>query len=233
MAIAFDNGDGTTGTTTVSLTQTFTPVGTPRAIISIVVATGETGDVISGITYGGVAMERVGYAVNASGETGACWVYFLGAGIPTGAQSIVPTVSSGTTAKAIRNYSFTAAKDCRLAGTKVGTVVSTSQANPSVTITGISGASEGFAGLFTGLDAPASVTAGSGFTKNGSIDQGTTSACMEYQTTPNASGNNVIAFTSAADDVAMVAGAFEEFDPSTLKVPCIFLNQAVNQASTY
>jgi hypothetical protein len=103
--IAFDAQSETTGTTTLSWTHT--PVGTPRAAVVFCVASTSATDVFSGATYGGTAMTLINGAADSAGEPAFTEGYFLGASVPTGAQTAVCTISSGTTAKWAVAYTFT------------------------------------------------------------------------------------------------------------------------------
>src|SRR5574343_1167810 len=98
MAVAFDafsNVAAGTGT----LSWTHTPVGTPRGVRVDIVEDGGTNGV-SGVTYGGVAMELVAVNAKASGEAGTDITYFLGNNIPTGAQTVSVSVSDAVSKRA-------------------------------------------------------------------------------------------------------------------------------------
>jgi hypothetical protein len=100
MAVALDAtsaGAGGTG----NFNWTHTPVGTPKGVwVVIPQDTGQT-DEVTAVTYGGVAMERViaGSPTNpifrdgVGGDDGGIYEYFLGSGIPTGAQTVAVTVN--------------------------------------------------------------------------------------------------------------------------------------------
>lgn len=96
--------------TATARTLTFTPTGTPRGIIVRIVQTGASTDQVSGVTYGGVAMKRWAFYQNTGTEPGAVYIYFLGVGIPAGAQSCIVT-STGTSPKILTCANVTAAAD--------------------------------------------------------------------------------------------------------------------------
>jgi hypothetical protein len=205
MAIAFDATSNQINTGSLSITHT--PVGTPKGVFFFVIVNNDTATPTS-VTYGGVAMTLINSAADSSGEIGSCFGYFLGSSIPTGAQTVAATVTAGKDVAGVV-ITVTAAGNTQLAGTGSGKVEGDT-ANPSVTITGITGASYGAAGLFSGLGAVGNVAAGSGQTTRGQVDFGNQVASAESSTSENASGNLTIAFTSVTDDVAMVAIAIEE-----------------------
>jgi hypothetical protein len=90
MAVAFDAftaGDTGVGSFTVS----HTPVGTPRAAIALVKYTTLTG----AVTYGGEVMTLVNGDALAGPSSANLAVYFLGSGVPTGAQDCANADSTG------------------------------------------------------------------------------------------------------------------------------------------
>lgn len=206
--IGFDAASEATGTTTFSWTHT--PVGTAKGIAVCVFVNTAATDVISGVTYGGTAMAQVASAGDSAGEPGFTECYFLGASIPTGAQTVQVTVSSGTTAKHAVAVSVTSSSgsNTQLVGT-AGTIA-TDTANPSITVSTITGPSFGFAGIFSGQNAEGSTTAGTDETIRHSHDFGTQTTAMETSTTQQSSGNQVLNFTMAIEDTAMVAFAIEQ-----------------------
>lgn len=210
--IAFDAVSEGTGTTTLSWTHA--PVGTPRGIFVFCIADTSSTDVFSGATYGGVSMLRITSAADTATEPGFVEGYFLGVAIPTGNQTVVCTISSGSTAKHGAAISVTAGTDTRFAGT-TGCAVNNNAANPSCTVTGTLSKSYGAAGFFSGLPNETDITAGSGETLRISNDFGATVTQIESSTSEQAThGNHVLNFTSATDDVAMVGIVIEEGNPA-------------------
>lgn len=220
MALAFDASSESLVAVT-SRTWTHTPVGTPRGVFVGVVINSFTGttvaDSITSVTYGGVTMSLIGSVEDlGSGANGKALLYFLGTSIPTGAQSVVVTKSGTTEDTWGAAVTVTAGADTEGAGTIFGTAVNSS---PSVTITGIAGASYGFGVIWSDLNAPTSITAGSGHTKRQDVDFGAESAAIESSTSENASGNLTIAFTAASNGGAFVGMAIQEISsgPANLK----------------
>ena len=165
---------------------------------------------VTGITYGGVSMSFVDSAKNA--ENRWCIVYYLGTGIPTGTQSVSVSLSSSK-AFSVQAIGITASNDTELAGIGSAKTVTTGS-NPSVSITGISGASYGFGFFYSGLPNTGDVTAGSGMTMRLQRDVGPETLHAESRTSELASGNMTIAFTASSDTVSMVGVAVQESTPS-------------------
>jgi hypothetical protein len=212
--IVFDASSEGTGTSTLSWTHT--PVGTPRGVILFCVNTGSATDVFTGATYGGVSMTQLNSASDSLGEAGFTEGYFLGASIPTGAQTAACSVLSGIQAKWGVAFSVTADTNTQTAGTISCIAESGAGAgidDPSCTVSTITGASWAAAALYSGQTAAASTSAGSGFTLSQANEFGSFSSASEYATAQKSSGDWTAVFTTAgADDVAMVAIAIEETD---------------------
>lgn len=81
-----------------SFSWTHTPGGTPRGVLVFVVGLVTAADDSTAVTYGGVPMTAVsgGFAVDTATEPMSCKAWFLGASVPTGAQSIVVTRNNNT-----------------------------------------------------------------------------------------------------------------------------------------
>jgi hypothetical protein len=201
--VMLDQVSGGTGTTTFSWTHT--PFATPRGVVVMVAANTSGTDVISGVTYGGVAMTRVGFAADTGGEIGAAWMYFLGSGVLSGARTVQVTVSSGSTAKRGVAATLLAGGDIRVAASGV---TQGDAANPNVTLTTTSefrGMAIGW--LFSGKDATSNLTAGTDFQLFGQHDFGVQVALGQWGAKEGA--NIACGLTATSDDVAMVAAAFE------------------------
>jgi hypothetical protein len=190
-----------------------TPVGTPKGVV-VIIGQDTSADNVTAVTYGGVAMTRVRYAADTSGEAIANWMYFLGAAIPTGVQSVSITVT-GTDGHTAWCGTITAAADTEV---NQSNVVQADVLNPSITLptsAGFSGIV--FSGITSGVNAPASITGGASFTEfTATRDYGIVSGKSEYRLM---SGANVVAnWTIASDDVAMTAAAIQEI-ASVISIP--------------
>ena len=207
MAVAFDAfSNGTAGTGDISFTHT--PVRTPRGAIVIVLGVSGT-DGVSGVTYGGVAMAEVSGSPNLKGtaELAGAYVYFLGASIPTGAQTVAMT-SSNTHLKSISCITLTAAADTEVVDSD-GTINSDSVADPSVTLS--LGGRTAFAaiGLVSGQDAVTGITPPSGWTSR--LEQDAGAVTVGHYTYDTIGSTDVAAgWTQTAEDATAIAVAVSE-----------------------
>lgn len=102
MTIAFD-----ASTSSTSTSFTHTPVGTPRAIV--ILATGpNSGGSLSSVSYGGVALTKIRHDELTSGAQSQSEIWLLGAGVPTGAQTVLVTYGGFSEVTVV---SFTANSD--------------------------------------------------------------------------------------------------------------------------
>ena len=114
MALAFDaTSEATAG---IAPSWTHTPVGTPRGVLVGIMDTADA-DNVTGVTYGGVSMTEVsGSPLNVTGTAGiVLHLFFLGASIPTGAQTV--TVSGSSTTKQAWACTVTADEDTEVQNT--------------------------------------------------------------------------------------------------------------------
>ena len=93
MALAYDafsNGNNVFDTS-LDISFTHTPVGTPRGVIAFVVASTTFADGVAGVTYGGTPLTQVTGSPNLFDGTVdfAVHAFHLGSSIPTGAQTVV------------------------------------------------------------------------------------------------------------------------------------------------
>lgn len=90
-AIAHDAASGATRATGPgTLSWTHTPVGTPKGVVVATASQSGSATAISGVTYGGVAMTGPIESQTNSGNI-RVMIWFLGSGIPTGAQTVAAT----------------------------------------------------------------------------------------------------------------------------------------------
>jgi hypothetical protein len=138
MAVAFDAVSSSGVPATGNLSFTHTPVGTPRAIIVMVVqATGLT-DEVTDVTYGGVTMtEMTGSPLSFDAtRDSVIYAYFLGSSIPTGAQTVAVTVNGTGSNKNARCFSLTASADTEVVDTSTFTSASTTSPSVGVSLGG-------------------------------------------------------------------------------------------------
>lgn len=204
-------GSGGGCNTASTFSHTHTPVGTPRGVAVSVHHLGDSTDDISACTYGGVAMAKICFAQDTTTAPGSATMFFLGASIPTGAQTVECTDDDTTTStKQLAATTVTAGANTETAGSDT-CEVNGDVDDPSCTVTGIPGASYAFGGFYSGQGVPANITAGTGFTIRSQVDFGADSAHWETSTSEQASGDQVIAFTTAtALDVALCGMAIQQ-----------------------
>jgi len=185
---------------------THTPVGTPRGVILLGTSNGiGAGDFIVGITYGGVSMSRIKYAASASAEPGQSWIYFLGASIPTGAQTVSIDKNSASTLQAV-SVTLTAGADTEIVDSD-STV--TEAADPQLTLQLSGRSSMAFACIHSGANAPTDLTAIADQTALATRDWGTKSSVYTRTTTAQ-TADDTIGWTALIDDVSMSAAAIAE-----------------------
>jgi hypothetical protein len=206
VTVAHDSIGGSGSSTAIgNLDHTHTPVGTLRSVV-VKITQAASGDQISGVTYGGVAMTRVpthGFANRTTTETCATYTYHLGASIPTGPQT-VRAVSTGAAAKAVRSYGATAAADTVPDVANSGTGLA---ANPSLSLSPTAQAMLYYA-LASGLNTPVS-TPQAGTTQSHTQDLGAISGHYGRKSVAGA-GATTIGWTAASDDFAHSAVAIRE-----------------------
>ena len=194
-------------------TFTHTPVGTPRGVIVMVVCFPTDGgvDLVSGVTYGGVAMTRIQAAWDTATEEGCAYLYFLGSGIPTGAQTVaIQEVDNGVVfpKKVAVAVTVTAATTTTVVAASAK--VENDTANPSATLTANGASGMAFAAMFSGLGSAATAAAGCTMIDSHNYD----SAGLRYadwvRVTSASTSNQTVGFTSASDDVGFVAALITE-----------------------
>jgi len=210
MAIAHDavsrnTGDTDATTHTGNWSWTHTPVGTPRGVVVAIVQSGSGAtDDVSAVTYGGVGLTRVRRDQRTVTEQGATYLYHLGSGVPTGAQTVA--ITSGAVVKQAYCYTMTAAAGMDTAvdaanGADLGII-----ANPSVTVTH-TGTLSGWAGYAIhayGAAAPVSTGLQTGETFRFGVDFGAFSG-MTYSRHGGAdAASSTYGYTTLASDDQLI-----------------------------
>jgi hypothetical protein len=208
VAIDFDAASESERTgTTDPHTWTHTPTGTPRAIIVAAVHGTSTTDHVQTVSYGGVAMTRIVRATDAATELGASELWFLGTGIPTGAQTVSANLASGTTDDIhFVCMSFIAARDCEVIDFDS---INGDVADPSVTLQRGTRSCWSVAALYGGNSAPSAFTPNANCTTVHDFDLGNFYSEV-IRSTSSGTGDFVIGGTAVSDDVAYAALAFAE-----------------------
>lgn len=222
MTVAFDAElDLGSFTTTSPDNTTFTPVGTPRGILVGIAHGTDSTDHITGVTYGGVAMARIDTAADAVSEAGRAYLYFLGASIPTGAQTVAITHDAGVTVKWAAAASVTAAVDTEIV---TFAKLEGDQADPQIALDTGATTSLRFSILYSGRNVVGDNVALTDVQASGSsprIDFGNFVAIFGRQTSAASSGSFTIGYTTLIDDVAMIAAAVQEVSGATTVTPAV------------
>jgi len=190
----------TTESTANPQTWTHTPVGTPKAVIVTITQPDNTGDEVSGVTYGGVAMTRVRSDASTQAEAGRTYLYFLGTGIPTGAQTISVSRSATIAPQQHHAFTFTADGDTVVDShsfANIGIV-----ANPSTTAT-FTGSLENWAGVAAHLyggAAPVSTGLQVGETYGFGHDGGNAVAMTYYISSVPVASSTTFGYTTLTSD---------------------------------
>lgn len=223
MAVAFDASTAATRTDTSDpFTFNHTPVGTPKGVVVAIMNYDTATDQVAGVTYGGVAMTRVPpVARDTAGEPSNTQIWFLGASIPTGTQTVSVDMTSATGDDMYMVCAtVTASTDTEVIGYGVQEEDSS---NPQATIAHGGRTAIAFAALASGADAaPTPLT---GVTNLHSNDSGAERQHFARQTTPG-SGNTTIGWTLTSDDVSFVALSVSEIMDEPIRV-----SQALVQAA--
>lgn len=177
-----------------AFTWTHTPVATnPRGILVFVVQDSESGvasDQVTTVTYGGVAMAEVTsspYLKTLGANDASLHAFFLGTGIPTGAQTVSVT-STGTQKKRAVAISLQGNKDLRVEAVKTLEEEVTTLAPAALTGTGQESVVYGFAQA--GATAVGEIAPTAGSTELFESAIATTRAMSVLRKTANGSGGS-------------------------------------------
>ena len=191
--------------------QTFShnPVGTPRAVVILAAHNTISTDIIDGpVTYGGAALTRIASNVDAAGEPGRAYAYFLGSSIPTDDPATVSIGRNQSTQSMVAYcVTFTAAADTEVID--FDGIDGGDPANPSVTLNfgGRSAVSVGIE--HSGINLPSNITENGDMTRLGDHDYGNQVVVASRLTTAQTS-DHAFGYTSSAEDVALTALAIAE-----------------------
>jgi hypothetical protein len=215
MSIAFDALSQVAAEGTGNLSWTHTPVGTPRGIVVFIAHVVSATDQVTGVTYGGVPMTEMAGSPNILSVSGldVVYGYFLGSGIPTGAQTVAVTVTGAASPKWAGAVSVTAAQDTVIQDTK--TINNGSLANPTVTLS--LGGNSCFCtiGFAAGPNAVTGTTETAGWTAQLEHDFGSdTMGLYTYNTIGTA--DVAAGWTQVADDACAIAVAVKEAAAETI-----------------
>lgn len=232
MAIAFESQDGNQGLTTFSFACE--PTNAPKGVIVFIVDQAATSDQVTGVTYGGVAMQEIALSpvspAGGSPDPVRIHGYFLGSGVPSGVQTCEVTCS-GTTLKVALAVTFTAATSAtEVADTDAP--VSASGANPAASLQDASGQhAMAFGALYSGHSAITSIGPGAGATNIGELDLGNESMSV-IRTTTSDIGDRSLLWAATAESYAVLAALVRELSPNATVTPApVAMAIALPQAS--
>lgn len=201
---------------------THTPVGTPRAVVVMIEQKGGASDTVTGVTYGGVAMTRAATfkSFTAGLVMGATYMYFLGASIPTGAQTVTVSQSSSDWRTAFC-LTYTAAADCQAidAESYSGTGTTT-PTGTTLSLTGLTSAV--VMGFMSDCLQTGRVTPFTGWTSSNETDHGSEiSGYYRYNTIASADVTWGCTLSLSTYYIAMSAIAITEIPPADTFIPQI------------
>lgn len=230
MPIGFDVATASSGWTSTPDPFTFSHVGgTPRGVL-ILIGGSNNADLITSVTYGGVATARTtnGRAFDAVGEALSVYAYFLGSGVPTGTQTVSIDHTASGHAKIAFCITFTAGNDTEVV---IDNLLQGDQADPQISLDTTTRYSIRCCVAGSGHNSAASLTLISGMSSVGSGTDGTKSIVCARETNPS-TGNTNTGWTATSEDVAMISVAVSEILPLPfLNDKLISLNQAVERAN--
>jgi len=190
-------------------TFSHTPTGTPRGVLVLITVNLEAGaDAITSVTYGGVTMTRAspGFANDTAGEPGSAYAYFLGAAIPTGAQTVSINHSAGAGVKVACCITVTADADTVLA---VSATISEDATDPRTALDSGADSALRYCVINSGHGVVGNLALLAGMSAVASTDHGARVTRFDRQTTAS-SGSFTTGYTATIEDVAFVAVAIEE-----------------------
>lgn len=194
-------------------------LGTGARAGIVFVATHGTGDIITGVTWNGVAMSRLYRAADTDTEPGSVVAYFLD-NVTNGTITVSRTNNAVVTVGYAASISATGKTAVRQTITRVSSTQNT-DADTSTTGTGASGEvavddgtrptnSMRFAAAYTGAASP--VLAGTNSTLLQSLDSTAFGSSFVRETTAGTGSRSVGFATGTTDDWALVAAVVSEID---------------------
>lgn len=201
-------------TSAIDVSTTHTPTGTPRAVLfGASQSIGATDEANSAPVYGGVNMAAVSGSPllsTSSTEDSAIYAYFLGSGVPTGAQTVTWDVNATGSTRRIWIITFTASGDVEVVDTT--TVDADAVANVN-TLTLQAGARTCWHGVFVhhALNAVANLTVTTGGWTERDEHDFTNDIAGLYTKDTNASGDTTVNWSTTANNrMAAIGVALDE-----------------------
>lgn len=218
MTIAYDSSAEVVGTSN-PLNVNLVPAGTLRGVVVAIIQDATVSDIVTGVTCGGVAMDRLATISNAAApEPGRVYFYLLGSSVPAGTLAISVSRSEATTVLEVVPIGLTAAGDLEMIDSDSYLVAGS---DPSLTLQYGGRVGYTLAALLTGVGAPSLVVeAGSGMTRVQDHDFGGTSGLASRQTTAG-SADFTVAYTANPADTCLLAVALAEAEDAVVAPPPI------------
>jgi len=209
MTVAYDatSAPGTFSEDTTPLTWTHTPVGTPAGVVILNHGWITAADTV---TYGGVAATEMASSPleeSGTGENTVASAWFLGASLPTGAQTV--SVGGGNVVLEPSAITFTAAADMVVQDDLTYEADSTNAPSGTLSL----GGNECYCGITwrSGENNPGSVSPGSGWTQRMESDIGSQSiGDYTYDTIGTSDVDISGSMTQSNDDLSLIAWAITE-----------------------
>jgi hypothetical protein len=221
MAIAYDAFSNVTTPATGNISWTHTPTGTPKGVVVWVVADGGFADEITSVTYGGTAMTQVSVSPSLANitEDSSVHCFFLGASVPTGAQTVAVTTSASVQVNLGYCITLTAATAATAVQNSIAFTDDAATANPATTLTLSSTTCwVGEAGQ-TGVNTVGSVSPKSGWTARHEHDFGTAIGYLYTYDTVGSTNVTTIGVNQSSSSLNLIAVAVKEADPNQTIVP--------------
>lgn len=205
--------------TTDPWTFTYNPGSTVRGVAVAVVHGVQSASLVNSVTYGGQAMSLVASAADTAGEPGRCEVWFLGASVPTGEQTVSVDLTSATgTDMHFIIFGLSGDDDLEVVDSDT---LSEDAANPTVTLQKDGRTAITIAGLYHGNDVlPGDFRVASGITRDQFHDFNPAEYISVgfYETTPDDVDQEIGYSNLPSNDVGLVGLAVSEVEdvPATI-----------------
>jgi hypothetical protein len=205
---AVGNATGSSSGGRAPLTWTHTPVSVPIGCLVFVGNEATSGDLIAGVTYGGVALtEATGSPLlaNMGGEGNSeITAWWKSGGLPTGAQTVSVDNTDNTAACNGVSITFKGPNGVAVEDT---TTANTAGADPTIALT-VANESFCVGMVISGQDTTAGVAVGSGMTQILEVDVGGQVWNFAYKTAL-VSSNTSLDWTATTEDYAAFAVAIK------------------------
>lgn len=183
---------------------THTPTSAPRGVLVFVTNVITEFLRVGSVKYGGQSLTLITPAADTAGEKLNTSAWFLGSGIPSGAQTVALTYTGAGSDDQVVNVATVS----NLAGLNTqiqsSSALQNDQANPQVTLSTGGRNCMSFGQIGSGFDSVSGLTPLANMTAISSYDAGAKVVRFDRQTTSSTS-NFTIGYTATLDDVAYVA----------------------------